>query len=94
MTADDASQDFESRLVGWKRIGNYLGCSERTARRWEREEALPVHRQQHDKRSTVFALPAELDRWLSSRAEFAMIAEPLTPQTPQTSKTVALVASA
>ncbi|MEM7763345.1 MAG: hypothetical protein AAF290_04640, partial [Pseudomonadota bacterium] len=62
------SQSAESRLVGWKRIANYLGCSERSARRWEREESLPVHRQQHQSRSTVYALPAELDTWLSARS--------------------------
>ncbi len=59
----------EARLVGWKDIANHLGCSERSARRWESEEDLPVHRQQHDKRSTVYALPAELNAWLGSRSE-------------------------
>lgn len=59
----------ESRLVGWKRIAAHLSCSERTARRWETEENLPVHRQQHASKSTVFARPSELDAWLASRAE-------------------------
>ncbi|MEL6862104.1 MAG: hypothetical protein AAGL11_09715 [Pseudomonadota bacterium] len=58
-----------SRLVGWKRIAAHLGCSERTARRWETEVALPVHRQQHASKSTVYALSEELDAWLASRAE-------------------------
>lgn len=58
----------EPRLVGWKRIAAHLSCSERTARRWETEERLPVHRQQHASKSTVFALPSELDAWLASRA--------------------------
>lgn len=57
-----------ARLVGWKRIAAHLGVSERSARRWEAAEALPVHRQQHDTRSTVFAYAGELDRWLESRA--------------------------
>ena len=56
------------RLVGWKRIAAHLACSERTARRWEAEEGLPVHRQVHEAKSTVFAFPAELDHWISSRA--------------------------
>lgn len=56
-----------SRLIGWKRIAAHLGCSERTARRWGAEEDLPVHRQAHDSRSTVFAFPAELDEWVVSR---------------------------
>lgn len=56
------------RLIGWKRIAAHLGVSERTARRWEDREDLPVHRQQHDARSTAFAYPAELEAWLASRA--------------------------
>lgn len=57
-----------ARLVGWKRIAAHLGVSERSARRWEESDALPVHRQHHDARSTVFAYPDELDTWLESRA--------------------------
>ena len=72
MTETTSDQSLESRLIGWKRIAKYLGCSERTARRWEREEQLPVHRQQHEKRSTVFALPAELDEWLGTRADLPL----------------------
>ena len=59
----------EMRLVGWKRIAAHLGCSERTARRWEREEGLPIHRQQHAAKSTVYARPEELQTWLASRAD-------------------------
>lgn len=58
-----------SRLTGWKRIAAHLGCSERTARRWEAIEGLPIHRQQHERRSLVFALPSELDAWIASRTE-------------------------
>ncbi|NQY41666.1 MAG: tetratricopeptide repeat protein [Henriciella sp.] len=64
----DPSQNQNGRLVGWKRISNHLGCSERTARRWEREEDLPVHRQQHNTQSTVYAHIGELDDWLKSRS--------------------------
>ena len=64
----DPSQNQNGRLVGWKRISNQLGCSERTARRWEREEQLPVHRQQHNTQSTVYARINELDGWLTSRS--------------------------
>lgn len=64
----ESEPGLESRLVGWKRIANYLGCGERTARRWERLEQLPVHRQHHEKRSTVYALPHELDAWVESRS--------------------------
>lgn len=64
----DPSQNQNGRLVGWKRISNHLGCSERTARRWERKEELPVHRQQHNTQSTVYAHISQLDRWLTSRS--------------------------
>ena len=67
MTSDTSSAESE-RLVGWKRIAAFLGCSERTARRWEAEEGLPVHRQVHEARSTVYALPVELDAWIRSRS--------------------------
>lgn len=67
MTNADPSSDTASRLVGWKRIAVHLGCSERTARRWEAEENLPVHRQVHEAKSTVYAFPGELDRWIASR---------------------------
>ena len=66
--ATDSSVPDGDRLIGWKRIARHVGCSERTARRWEAEEGLPVHRQIHEARSTVYALPAELDAWIRSRA--------------------------
>ncbi|MEM9383988.1 MAG: tetratricopeptide repeat protein [Pseudomonadota bacterium] len=56
------------RLVGWKRIAAHLRCGERTARRWEAQEGLPVYRHVHETKSTVFALPGELDAWLAERA--------------------------
>ncbi|WOI54211.1 hypothetical protein [Parvularcula sp. LCG005] len=68
---DDIAPAPSPRLVGWKRIAAHLNCSERTARRWEREEGLPVHRQVHTSKSTVFALPAELDQWVTSRTTAA-----------------------
>jgi TolB-like protein/Tfp pilus assembly protein PilF len=55
------------RLDSWKEIAAYLRRGERTARRWERTEGLPIHRHHHESRSTVYAIPAELDAWLASR---------------------------
>ncbi|MEO1028759.1 MAG: tetratricopeptide repeat protein [Pseudomonadota bacterium] len=69
--ADAAPDAADSRLVGWKRIANYLGCSERTARRWEHDVGLPVHRQMHETQSTVYAHSTELDQWLRSRSSVA-----------------------
>jgi serine/threonine-protein kinase len=44
-----------------------LNRSERTVRRWEATEELPVHRLQHDKRGSVYAYTRELDAWRASR---------------------------
>ncbi|MGC2638886.1 MAG: hypothetical protein WA294_17010 [Acidobacteriaceae bacterium] len=57
------------KLVSWKTIAQYFDCDERTARRWERERGLPVHRVPGGKRSAVFAYPVELDRWLQEEGE-------------------------
>ena len=56
-----------NRLNSWKEIATYLDRSVRTARRWEREERLPVHRQLSLKLGRVFAFTGELDAWTSSR---------------------------
>jgi len=55
------------RLDSWKEIAVYLNRSERTVRRWEDNEELPVHRLQHDKRGSVYAYTRELDAWRDSR---------------------------
>lgn len=52
------------KLGSWKCIASYFGCDERTARRWERERGLPVHRAPGGKRSAVFAYSSELETWL------------------------------
>lgn len=56
--------DDAQRLMSWKAIANYFDCDVRTARRWERDRALPVHRAPGGKRSAVFAYSGELDAWL------------------------------
>src|SRR5215467_4272596 len=57
------------RLDSWKEIAAYLGRSERTVRRWEDQEGLPVHRLAHEKRGSVYAYRSELDAWWNSRKE-------------------------
>src|ERR1700735_4378250 len=52
------------KLVSWKSIASYFDCDERTAKRWERERGLPVHRAPGGNRSAVFAYSSELDSWL------------------------------
>ena len=57
------------QLESWKEIARYLKRSVRTARRWEHEEDLPVHRHVHHTRASVFAVRAEIDAWRRTRAE-------------------------
>lgn len=59
------------RLESWKEIAGYLRRDVRTAIRWERDRALPVHRVPGGRRQAVFAYPAELDAWLSGEAAAA-----------------------
>ena len=55
------------RLDSWKEIASYLDRSEKTVRRWEEREGLPVHRLLHEKRSSVYAYTNELETWWKSR---------------------------
>jgi Tol biopolymer transport system component len=57
----------EDRLDSWKRIASYLKRDVTTVQRWERREALPIHRHVHDKLGSVFAFRSELDAWWESR---------------------------
>ena len=58
----------EDVLESWKEIASYLGKGVRTVVRWEKTEALPIHRHLHERRSSVFAYKAEIDAWLARRA--------------------------
>lgn len=55
------------RLDSWKEIATYLRRDVRTVQRWEKKEGLPVHRHQHDKLGSVYAFPAELTQWFTTR---------------------------
>jgi serine/threonine protein kinase len=55
------------RLDSWKEIAAYFNRDKRTVQRWERNEGMPVHRHQHDKQGTVYAVRAELDEWWKGR---------------------------
>jgi Tol biopolymer transport system component len=57
----------EDRLDSWKKIASYLKRDVSTVQRWERREAMPVHRHVHDKLGSVFAYRSELDAWWVSR---------------------------
>ena len=57
----------DNRLESWKDIAGYLNRNERTVRRWEQREGLPVYRLVHEKRGSVYAYRAELDAWRTTR---------------------------
>ncbi len=55
------------RLDSWKSIAAYLKRDVRTVQRWERQEALPVHRHVHATQGSVYAFAPELDAWWAGR---------------------------
>src|SRR6266536_2047157 len=55
------------RLDSWKEIAAYLRRSVRSAKRWEKDEQLPVRRHMHGKRDSVYAYKTELDEWWNNR---------------------------
>src|ERR1700756_2585551 len=57
----------DGRLDSWKKIAAYLKRDVSTVQRWERREAMPVHRHLHDKQGSVYAFRSELDAWWRSR---------------------------
>lgn len=61
--------DESDRIDSWKQIAAHLGKSERTVRRWQSVEGLPVHRHVHQERGSVWAYKSEIDQWLASRKE-------------------------
>ena len=60
----------QKTLESWKQIAAYLDRSERTVRRWETCEGLPVHRQEHQRYDTVFAYKHEIEAWTRQRTRF------------------------
>ena len=53
--------DRGDRLDSWKEVAAYLGRDIRTAQRWAKNEALPIHRKLHSKQSSIYAFKHELD---------------------------------
>jgi len=54
-------------LESWKQIAAFLDRSERTVRRWEAHEDLPIYRRGHQKHDTVFAYKHEIEAWTRRR---------------------------
>ena len=80
-------KSHQDRLDSWKEIAAYLNRDVTTVQRWEKREAMPVHRHLHDRMGSVYAFRAELDAWTRSRnlrgaAENGSIAAPPDPAPP------------
>lgn len=70
------------RLDSWKEIGGYLGRTVRTVQRWEREQALPVHRLAHNRQASVYAFTDELDAWWDQRRQTLTEPDPKQDDSP------------
>jgi TolB-like protein/tetratricopeptide (TPR) repeat protein len=64
---DAVGEQLGRPLDSWKEIASWFNRSEKTVRRWEEREGMPVHRQLHNKRGSVYAYPDELRDWWKSR---------------------------
>lgn len=58
----------EELVQDWKGIAVFLRVSVRTAQRYEKTRALPVHRSRADGGSVVYAFVSELRGWLTDHA--------------------------
>src|SRR5204863_767069 len=58
-----------SRLDSWKQIAAFFDRTVMTVQRWEAHEGLPIHRQAHAKRGTVFAYTDKLEAWRLTRTQ-------------------------
>lgn len=80
------------RLDSWKEIAAYLKRDVATVRRWEKREALPVHRHLHQKLGSVYAYTSELDAWQEGRRR-QIEQQPLRPLGRRRAVWFAIVAS-
>ena len=63
LPSSSPDQPSSGRLDSWKEIAAYMRRDVKTVQRWEKREAMPVHRHLHDKLGSVFAFRDELDVW-------------------------------
>ena len=71
VSPQDPAPTNETPLQGWKEIAGYLQRDQRTARRWELLEGLPVRRLSTHRRSSVYAYPSEIEAWRTNRPSTA-----------------------
>src|SRR5271165_1626179 len=79
----------QKTLESWKQIAAYLDRSERTVRRWEANEGLPIHRLGHQKHDSVLAYRHEIESWTRRRTRIggkALVGEGRKADDPQVSE--------
>jgi tetratricopeptide (TPR) repeat protein len=86
----DAARSLGRRLDSWKGIAAFFGRDERTVRRWEKENSLPIHRVPGGAKGRVFAYEDELSQWL--RTPQALIEEKYPEETAQAEASPAISA--
>lgn len=67
---DGLTRVAHGRLDSWKEIAAYFSRSARCVHRWERLEAVPVHRHRHHRGSSVYAYRFELAAWRDTSRTF------------------------
>jgi Tol biopolymer transport system component len=88
MTEIPGNDKASAKLESWKEIAAYLQRDVSTVRRWEKYEGLPVRRHEHRTRSSVYAIPAELDAWRAARQP-----EPEAAPAPPVARRLAIAAA-
>jgi len=67
LSSELPSSSSDKALTSWKEIARFFDREVRTVQRWEKEEGLPIHRHRHQRQSSVYAYPAELEAWRRER---------------------------
>lgn len=74
------------RLNSWKEIAAFFDRDVRTVQLWEKKESMPVRRQTHNSRASVYAYAGELEAWQRARTrstEFTSISTPPRTEAPK-----------
>lgn len=79
-TSEPQESRTGKRLESWKEIAAYFKRDVRTAKRWEKDEGLPVHRHLHKTLASVYAYEAELEEWSKNRQPRLEKSETAEPQ--------------
>jgi len=72
-----ANGNSKEVLDSWKEIASFLNRGVRTVQRWEQQEGFPIHRHDHKKRATVFAVASEVQEWVKNRSNSETPTDPV-----------------